>query len=418
MSRKAEKPAPGSVYKFVMELIPQCSDLKGLLGRIYKQYGLPVIVTDISYHLIAYGGPIPCSDAYWDAIITSGTASPETIIDSYYKDGYMDRISEEMEPFNVDWGVSKDSPQTTCAIYVNGNIEAISSVLYIKKENLALSLVLNAALRSAAEIFLTMNPGTRTSCTAPDRAFVARLLLEDTKASISALENTSFFKKVHVVPGYVIIAIQLRNPVSGRLQNLRSGLKSRFPSMLYANMDDGVYCFFTGITSSDSLDKILGVLDSEANGKADYVCGISEIFSDLNRRSAYVQQAELALAEGLADDSAEHDCYFSKMYAPIICRVGYRNIMRESLILPEIRMLMEADSENTTNFCKSMKCYLYSRGDMSQTAAQLFMHRNSMMYRIKRCQEIMGVDFSDPKEFERFYICCRVIDRLEEHPDA
>lgn len=413
MGGKAEKIVPCSVHKFVMELIPQCSDLKGVLSHIYKQYELPVIVTDISYHLIAYGGPIPCPDIYWDAIITRGTASPETIVDSYYKDGYMDRLSEEMEPFNIDWGVSKDSPQTTCAVYVGGNIEAISSVLYVKKENYELSLEINAALRSAAEIFLTMNPGTRTSSTAPDRALVARLLLEDTEASITTLENTSFFKNVHVVPGYVIMAIQLRNQVSGRLQNLRSGLKSRFPSMLYANLDDGVYCFFTGISSTGGLDQILDVLHSEASGKADYVCGISEIFNDLERRCAYVQQAGLALAEGLADNFGEHDYHFSKLYASIICRVGYQNVMHESLILPEIRTLMDADRTNVTNFYESMKCYLYSKCDMSKTAAQLFLHRNSMMYRIKRCQEIMDVDFSDQKEFERLYTCCRVIDRLE-----
>ena len=47
---------------------------------------------------------------------------------------------------------------------------------------------------------------------------------------------------------------------------------------------------------------------------------------------------------------------------------------------------------------------------MSKTASQLFLHRNSLMYRIKRCQEIMKVDIADQNDFERLYICCRVMD--------
>ena len=400
----------GDIYKFVMELIPKYQDLHTVLEKIYDRYKLPLIVTDISYHLLAYAGPLPCPDIYWDMIITEGTASPETIIGGYYKDGYMDRISVESEPFCVDWGVSADAPQTTCAVYVNGNMEAISSVLFIDESKKSLALTVNAALRSAAEIYLTMHWGSTLGAPAPDRAFLARLLLEDTGASVDMLMGTSFYKQEKISPGYIVIAIQQRMPVSGKLQNLRSSIKNHYPNMLFVNKDDGVYCFFSGIDSPKKASRILSVIQDEAEGKTDYVCGISGLFNELSHRAAYVEQAKLALEFGLRDSSDQCNYYFSRLYPTIICSVGYQNVMPESLMLREIRLLIEADEKNSTNFFESLKCYLYSNCDMSKAASELFLHRNSLMYRIKRCQEIMNVDLSHQQEFERFYICCRVLD--------
>jgi hypothetical protein len=402
----------GEIFRFVLTSIPTCPDLKTLMKKIYGQYGFPVIVTDISYHLIAYGGPLPCPDEYWNTIISNGTATPDTIIEGYYKDGYMDRLSVEKEPFLVNWGISKDAPQTTCGVTVNGNLDGICSVLYFNDCDSETALTLNAALRDAAEIYLTMRADKFQSSYAPERAFVARIMLEDTGASVQLLENTKYYRNANINPGYVIIAIQLRTPVTGRLQNLRSCLKSRFPSMLYVSNEDGVVCFFSNIDSAGNVRQITEAIDSEAAGKVDHVCGISQIFYSLDNRGAYVEQAKLALQYGMSDKTGLHMYHFSKFYGPIIMQVGMNNIMPENLLLSELKTLINLDKENGTNFYESFKCYLYNKCDMPKAAAQLFLHRNSLMYRIKRAQELMGVDVSEQQEFERFYVCCRIADSM------
>ena len=59
-NRYIDKNAGDDVYKYIMELIPQTDDLNIFLQKIYMRYNMPVIVTDIAFHLIAYGGPYPC----------------------------------------------------------------------------------------------------------------------------------------------------------------------------------------------------------------------------------------------------------------------------------------------------------------------------------------------------------------------
>ena len=83
-NRYIDKNAGDDVYKYIMELIPQTDDLNIFLQKIYMRYNMPVIVTDIAFHLIAYGGPYPCPDPLWQALITTGAAAPETVIDYYF----------------------------------------------------------------------------------------------------------------------------------------------------------------------------------------------------------------------------------------------------------------------------------------------------------------------------------------------
>lgn len=58
-NRYIDKNAGDDVYKYIMELIPQTDDLNIFLQKIYMRYNMPVIVTDIAFHLIAYGAPTP-----------------------------------------------------------------------------------------------------------------------------------------------------------------------------------------------------------------------------------------------------------------------------------------------------------------------------------------------------------------------
>lgn len=401
----------------MLETIPRCASFQTLLDAAYNAFGFPVIMTDISYRFTAYGGPSPCPDPYWDAIIRQGGASPEIITQHYYQEGYMDRLSSEPSSFVVDWGISKDMLQTTCGVRVDGVLEGIVSVLFLDRAHEQEALALNAALSTAIAILFKTRSVSNMLSPAPERAFAARILLEDTSAPTQMLESLPLYKSDGLRPGYVILSVALRNAVSGRLQNLRSSIKAVIPSMLYSIKDGRVLFFFKDIQSESDVRRVMDVFRRESSGKVDYACGVSQIFTDLENRAAYVEQADLCMQYGLRDQSQKQNHYlFANLYAKIICSIGYQNLHPKNLILPELQLLLDSDRENETNFFESLKCYLYTQCDMSKTAANLFLHRNSLMYRIRRCQEIMNVDVSNPATYERLYICCLIYDALHANP--
>ena len=80
-------------------------------------------------------------------------------------------------------------------------------------------------------------------------------------------------------------------------------------------------------------------------------------------------------------------------------------------MLPEIRRLIEFDKNHSTDYFSTLCCYIFEYGDTTKAAAKLYIHRNSLIYRIKKCEEIMGVDLSDAAAYEKVLLCCKLICR-------
>ena len=61
-----------------------------------------------------------------------------------------------------------------------------------------------------------------------------------------------------------------------------------------------------------------------------------------------------------------------------------------SLVLP----LVSYDEKNDSDLTSFLRCYLENNCSVKNTAEKLFVHRNTVNYKIHRCEEILGLDFS------------------------
>lgn len=57
-----------------------------------------------------------------------------------------------------------------------------------------------------------------------------------------------------------------------------------------------------------------------------------------------------------------------------------------------IRPLIEYDSQNRGSLVKTVEAYFDHHGNISQTAESLFVHRNTLLYRMERIQELTGLN--------------------------
>lgn len=57
--------------------------------------------------------------------------------------------------------------------------------------------------------------------------------------------------------------------------------------------------------------------------------------------------------------------------------------------------LIVYDQEHDTEFVNTLRIYLNNDGDMTETANQLFLHRNTLRYRLNRIEEILDVRLSE-----------------------
>lgn len=57
--------------------------------------------------------------------------------------------------------------------------------------------------------------------------------------------------------------------------------------------------------------------------------------------------------------------------------------------------LMEYDREHGSDLLRTLRVYFAANANASEAADRLYLHRNSLTYRLERARELIGLDFKD-----------------------
>ncbi len=79
--------------------------------------------------------------------------------------------------------------------------------------------------------------------------------------------------------------------------------------------------------------------------------------------------------------------------------------------------LKQYDEDHGGDLLRTLFFYLKSRGSLIDTANHLFIHRNSVKYRLERIRDIAGFDLNDPHEQLTLHLCL-IAYYLSEQPSA
>ena len=72
--------------------------------------------------------------------------------------------------------------------------------------------------------------------------------------------------------------------------------------------------------------------------------------------------------------------------------------------------LLDYDAQKGTDLVEVLRTYLFNNGSVQETAAQLYVHRNTVNYRINRAAEILGMDLGDLEARLQLMLCFLLLD--------
>lgn len=76
----------------------------------------------------------------------------------------------------------------------------------------------------------------------------------------------------------------------------------------------------------------------------------------------------------------------------------------------QIQALGEYDREHNTSLCATLQVYLEQAKSLARTADILFIHRNTVRYRIHRCMELLGNRLEDGNEIFAYILSLRILE--------
>ena len=225
-------------------------------------------------------------------------------------------------------------------------------------------------------------------------------MLEENQMFIDLLNGNEIikeqlFKKIDVLgwkPGHkkIILAInnlgyysEIHRPM---LNTLEKNLSSCF---LMEYKDDIIILANTDLLKEKRLIEII----SPILKKTSSFCGISyEFYELLNIKDAY-EQAALTLTHCPKEIG---EIYFCKDYALKFFYNSIKSNVNHNIIHPELLKLLDYDSINNSDLFKTLYEFLKHERNLVKTANILNVHRNTLVYRINKINQVTSIDLDNP----------------------
>ena len=120
--------------------------------------------------------------------------------------------------------------------------------------------------------------------------------------------------------------------------------------------------------------------------------GYSAVFDRIEQLRFYYTQAEITLRIGQIQYPYVWFHRFSDIAIHYIRSKITEDLDAEFLCTPEILTLYKHDKENQSDYLRSLKVFIDNNMNTVKAANSLFIHRATMIYRLKRIQEISKLD--------------------------
>lgn len=247
--------------------------VQAVISRAYACIGLPIIAIDVSFKLLGYAFPRPCSYTYWERIAAEGQLAAD-VIDEGGSLNYQEMMYSNRKSTVFDWGMSKDYPQVDSPIMQGDSLVGYVGIGIENQQDIDTLLEANDLLADAIAISLRDSARDADAAGAQRRAAENLLVLElvpgDVKAQITAAYP----------PPYVFAVLASEGPKISTMQYVRSILCSQENAALGAlNKNRYLYILFYQVGKSVDLAYIKTLLQEIAQ-KYSSSGGVSDFFSD------------------------------------------------------------------------------------------------------------------------------------------
>lgn len=136
--------------------------------------------------------------------------------------------------------------------------------------------------------------------------------------------------------------------------------------------------------------------------------GLSSHFSNLLLLSEFFRQAESALKAGAGNKKPGLFRYKEYYFSDILHSFAKEHNI-DNYCHPGLRQLLDYDAKNHSDLAHTLYMFLLNERNLQATADALFIHRNTMKYRMSRISEISGFDYSDVTDRMNYIISYRLL---------
>lgn len=377
-----------------------------LLDKLISNKPLQEIIDQISYN---YGHYADILDNALNILATSSNISPPdqkiinehkyqiikpNVIQYLKSTGSIEKMRSSRKPVYIE-----DAPRNTfvysTSIYI-GDIINVGFLSLFVMQGEKLSPITLQYLQETAKLLSILMQRNSVNNTNKATYFTHLLssMIQGTPALAASYEDRFMVFNYHLKKYKRIAVIQIKNniPTSTSVYDLCETLKPLFPNSVYVVLDEYIVFLFSENHISDI--KKSSMLNEFLKQHLLKV-GVSATFENESDAKDYYDSAKAALQLGQRlDKNLFIYLYDEYKTVDIISEISHKRNLHLLCFKPLIK-LIEEDNTGENSLVKTLFIYINSQFSIKKTCDELFIHRNTLYYRLEKIKEIMGCDFMD-----------------------
>ena len=183
-------------------------------------------------------------------------------------------------------------------------------------------------------------------------------------------------------------------------------LKKYYNNVIFTNLSDKIIFLskYNGIENEYNLniEEVGDEIRKKVNEKVDFTVtvGIGEYKNDVFAIKESYEEAKEAINVSRAISKENNTSVYEKLGAYRLLDSFYNSEKAEKFLSSYLGDLIHYEEENNINLIKSLKALIQNDWNMKEAAKKLYIHYNTMKYRMKKVEEILDVDLG--KNEDRF----------------
>jgi len=389
--------------------------LQHIIDTAFSLLGNPLFVTDSGYHFLArQTGPIEDDGTPFSQELRRDSLYPALQEDQIeiIKNWNLDDMTYKNDGVYAFYNEGFEANAVVSFIRVRGSI--VARMMMVEKNTFTdntyeyfafLSMIISQELQK--DTFKTSLENR------PDSEMLFHVL-NTSKPSQEVIDKRLKMMDIHLKEKFQVAVVHSREGMLKSLQisSICYRLEKLLPEHIHTIFQDNLVLLIQ-LNANQSLKKETLLLIQKEALHNDLQIGISNEFQNLADVKQFYRQANTAVQMGRRyhfHASGEDSLYLYRDYSCIdLINTASHTVELQKFCHPYLTQLMRYDQENHTALLNTLYEFLQNQQNFRETSNALFIHKNTLSYRINRIRDILDDDLTSSETILSLNVSFRIL---------